>query len=66
MCNGIGGTELSRQVREETQLRRVARVDGRGIVGFEIDFGYSPNFFEGPERPGATFEFTNDSNVTTL
>jgi opacity protein-like surface antigen len=35
-----------------------------GVVGFEIDFGYSPNFFE--ETTGdADFEF-GDSNVTTL
>jgi len=38
---------------------------GNGAVGFEIDFGYSPNFFEtGTSASG--FQFTNDSNVTTL
>ena len=37
---------------------------GAGIVGFEIDFGYSPNFFENTVGPG-NFEF-GDSNVTTL
>lgn len=37
---------------------------GAGIAGFEIDFGYSPNFFE--ETSGDdNFEF-GDSNVTTL
>jgi opacity protein-like surface antigen len=35
-----------------------------GVVGFEVDFGYSPNFFQ--ETTGdADFEF-GDSNVTTL
>jgi opacity protein-like surface antigen len=37
---------------------------GKGIVGFEVDFGWSPNFFENTIGPG-NFEF-GDSNVTTL
>ena len=37
---------------------------GAGAVGFEIDFGYSPNFFENTTGSG-DFEF-GDSNVTTL
>jgi len=37
---------------------------GRGIVGFEVDFGFSPNFFE-DTIGGADFEF-GDNNVTTL
>jgi len=37
---------------------------GAGIVGFEADFGWSPNFFENTIGPG-NFEF-GDSNVTTL
>ncbi len=37
---------------------------GAGIAGFEIDFGYSPNFFENTIGPG-NFEF-GESNVTTL
>jgi opacity protein-like surface antigen len=39
---------------------------GGGIVGWEIDFGYSPNFFERGTAGNNDFEFTNDSNVTTL
>jgi opacity protein-like surface antigen len=35
-----------------------------GIVGFEVDFGYSPNFFQETRGTG-NFEF-GDSNVTTL
>jgi opacity protein-like surface antigen len=35
-----------------------------GVVGFEIDFGYSPNFFE-DTAGDRNFEF-GDSNVTTL
>ena len=37
---------------------------GAGIVGFEVDFGYTPNFFENTTG-GGNFEF-GDSNVTTL
>lgn len=37
---------------------------GNGIVGFEVDFGWTPNFFE-DTTGDADFEF-GDSNVTTL
>jgi opacity protein-like surface antigen len=37
---------------------------GNGIIGFEADFGWSPNFFENTSGSG-DFEF-GDSNVTTL
>jgi opacity protein-like surface antigen len=37
---------------------------GEGIVGFEADFGWSPNFFEDTQGTG-NFEF-GDNNVTTL
>ncbi len=39
---------------------------GAGIIGFEVDFGYSPNFFETGTATNNAFNFTNDSNVTTL
>lgn len=37
---------------------------GAGIAGFEIDFGYTPNFFESTEGD-ADFDF-GDTNLTTL
>ena len=37
---------------------------GAGAIGFEVDFGYSPNFFENTAG-GGDFAF-GDSNVTTL
>ena len=37
---------------------------GAGAIGFEVDFGWSPNFFENTTG-GGDFEF-GDSNVTTL
>lgn len=38
---------------------------GGGAVGFEIDFGYSPNFFQ-VSADDDDFDFAGDSNVTTL
>jgi opacity protein-like surface antigen len=37
---------------------------GAGVIGLEVDFGYTPNFFENTTGQG-DFEF-GDSNVTTL
>ena len=37
---------------------------GAGALGFEVDFGYAPNFFENTAGDN-DFEF-GDSNVTTL
>ena len=37
---------------------------GAGAIGFEVDFGWSPNFFENTTGSG-NFDF-GDSNVTTL
>ena len=37
---------------------------GHGVAGFEIDFGYSPNFFEGD--PNDSLNLVGDGNVTTL
>jgi hypothetical protein len=37
---------------------------GAGVLGFEVDFGYSPNFFGVADNsPG--FDLTGDGNVTT-
>lgn len=38
---------------------------GAGVIGFEFDFGYSPNFFE-TSVDDDDFTFADDSNVTTL
>lgn len=36
---------------------------GAGVFGVEVDFGYSPNFFEPNDDP---LDLVGDSNVTTL
>jgi opacity protein-like surface antigen len=38
---------------------------GAGIIGAEIDFGYSPNFFANTSGSNSV-QFSSDSNVTTL
>ena len=38
---------------------------GQWGVGFEFDFGYSPNFFETATLDDEEFDFSGDSNVTT-
>ncbi len=38
---------------------------GGGPIGFEVDFGYSPNFFESSTTASGV-RFTSSSNVTTL
>ncbi len=36
---------------------------GGGVVGFEVDFGYTPEFFAGDDQD---FDLSSDSNITTL
>lgn len=38
---------------------------GAGAIGWEVDFGYSPNFFANTAGTNG-IQFTNTSNVTTL
>lgn len=38
---------------------------GAGVLGFEADFGYSPNFFRADENSDK-FNLVGDGNVTTL
>ncbi len=38
---------------------------GAGAVGFEVDFGYSPNFFQA-NTGDSDFDLASNSNVTTL
>jgi len=39
---------------------------GAGVIGFEVDFGYSPNFFETNTGSNDQFDLASNSNVTTL
>jgi len=57
-----GGDEFERQFTYGASLSWM----GAGIVGFEFDFGYSPNYFETLADTDDEFTFADDSNVTTL
>src|SRR3954471_11190661 len=63
--NGSDGTTRSQKFEHKIDYGVSVTGMGAGVIGAEIDFGYSPNFFEtGTNADG--FAFTNDSNVTTL
>jgi opacity protein-like surface antigen len=63
--NGSNGNTNASKFEHKVNYGVSAAAMGKGAVGFEVDFGYSPNFFEtGTANNG--FQFTNDSNVTTL
>jgi len=63
--NGSNGNTTTSKFEHKVDYGVSAAAMGKGAVGFEVDFGYSPNFFEtGTANNG--FQFTNDSNVTTL
>ena len=53
--------EFERKVNYGASLAWV----GDGAVGFEVDFGYSPNFF-GASSGDEDFDLVGDGNVTTL
>ena len=63
--NGRGGSTLSSKFEKKIDYGASLTGMGAGPVGFEIDFGYSPNFFES-STDATGFRFTNKSNVTTL
>jgi opacity protein-like surface antigen len=64
--NGNGGASVENQFEKKIDYGVSLASMGAGVVGFEVDFGYSPNFFEGGTASNNSFDFTNDSNVTTL
>jgi opacity protein-like surface antigen len=64
--NGTGGSSVGNKFEKKIDYGVSLAAMGGGVVGFEVDFGYSPNFFEGGTAGNNAFEFTNDSNVTTL
>ncbi len=62
----VGGTGDSYKNEFERKLNYGASLAwmGAGVIGFEADFGYSPNFFR--DTNGAKFNLVGDGNVTTL
>lgn len=64
--NGITGVSFPNQFEHKIDYGVSVAQMGAGIIGWEADLGYSPNFFETGTATNNAFEFTNDSNVFTL
>lgn len=62
---GAGGPGFKDKFEKKIDYGASLMGMGAGPVGFEIDFGYSPNFFE-TSTTGSGFQFASSSNVTTL
>lgn len=63
--NGTGGQSFGNKFEHKIDYGVSLAGMGAGAVGFEVDFGYSPNFFE--TNAGASgFDLASNSNVTTL
>ena len=62
---GTGGDTFSDKLEKKINYGFSLAGMGAGALGFEVDFGYSPNFFESG-TVGSDFDLVNDSNMTTL
>jgi hypothetical protein len=62
--SGNGGLSAKNRFAHKANFGVSAAYMGKGIVGGEVDFGYSPNFYENTTATG--FQFANSNNVTTL
>lgn len=63
--NGGNGTTVSSKFEHKADYGVSVTGMGAGVIGGEIDFGYSPNFF-GNTTNSDGFQFSSSSNVTTL
>jgi opacity protein-like surface antigen len=64
--NPVAGVSFNNQFEHKIDYGVSLSQMGAGIIGWDVDFGYSPNFFESGTASNNEFDFTNDSNVTTL
>lgn len=62
---GSGGPGFKDRFEKKIDYGASLTAMGSGPIGFELDFGYSPNFFES-STTASGFRFTSKSNVTTL
>jgi opacity protein-like surface antigen len=62
--SGNGGVSIKNRFAHKANYGVSAAYMGKGIVGGEVDFGYSPNFYANTTATG--FQFANSNNVTTL
>jgi opacity protein-like surface antigen len=64
--NAIAGASFGNKFEHKIDYGVSLAQMGAGVIGWEVDFGYSPNFFETGTANNNDFQFTSDSNVTTL
>jgi outer membrane protein with beta-barrel domain len=62
--SGNGGVSTVNRFAHKANYGVSAAYMGKGIVGGEVDFGYSPNFYANTTATG--FQFASSNNVTTL
>jgi opacity protein-like surface antigen len=63
--SGNGGVSTTNRFEHKVNYGVSAAAMGKGIIGGEIDFGYSPNFFANTVGNNG-FNFSSDNNVMTL
>jgi opacity protein-like surface antigen len=63
-ANLLEGDDFDDEFEQKAMFGASLAWMGAGVFGFEVDFGYSPNFFENTSGSG-DFEFA-DSNLTTV
>jgi len=62
--NGNGGLSTVNRFAHKVNYGVSAAYMGKGILGAEADFGYSPSFYSNTTTTG--FQFSSTNNVTTL
>ena len=62
--SGNGGVSTLNRFAHKADYGLSAAYMGKGIVGAEADFGYSPSFYANTTNTG--FQFSSNSNVATL
>lgn len=60
----VSGSTFSDEFAQKLNYGASLAWMGAGVVGFEFDFGYSPNFF-GVDNSNPGFDLVGDGNVTT-
>jgi hypothetical protein len=62
--NSVSGGSFSNDFEQKINYGASLAWMGGGVIGFEADFGYSPNFF-GVANSNPSFDLIGDGNVTT-
>src|SRR3954463_13580343 len=60
----VSGSTFSNEFEQKVNYGASLAWMGGGVLGFEVDFGYSPNFF-GVSETSPGFDLIGDGNVPT-